>query len=107
MSKTVYRYVWGNNPKRETMRGRKCCVIGRLSKNSCVIEFLDNGQKEIVSRNALRRVNSDKDRVEVKTSGALRRRQVRREGERSNWFSRLSTGKRYRQKLRSKRKTDE
>ena len=51
----TYRYVWGNNEKRKTMKGRTCQVIARGSMNSCVIRFFDNGQKECVSRNSLRR----------------------------------------------------
>jgi len=50
-----YRYVWGNNEKRKTMKGRECKVIARGKKNSICIEF-DNGQREIVSRNSIRKV---------------------------------------------------
>ena len=55
----VYEYVWGNNEKRKTMKGRKCIVLHRLAKNSCIIQFIDcftHPQLECVSRNALRRV---------------------------------------------------
>lgn len=50
----VYRYCWGNNPKRATMKGRSCVVLAEGRKNSCLIEFTDTGQREIVSINALR-----------------------------------------------------
>lgn len=56
MSEQLYIYCWGNNSKRQTMKGRRCRVLGRLAKNSCVIEFIDNGQRECVSRNSLRKV---------------------------------------------------
>jgi hypothetical protein len=56
MSEQLYEYRWGNNQKRRTMKGRKCRVVSRGKKNSCVIEFVDNGQQEVVSRNALRKV---------------------------------------------------
>jgi hypothetical protein len=46
-------YVWGNNPKRATLKGRRCRVIARGAKNSCLIEFED-GRREIVSRYAVR-----------------------------------------------------
>ena len=46
-------YTWGNNPKRAVMKGRRCRVIARGAKNSCLIEF-ENGQREIVSRYAVR-----------------------------------------------------
>jgi len=53
----TYIYSWGNNEKRKTMKGRECIVLARgKSMNSCMIEFLDNGQKECVSRNSLRKV---------------------------------------------------
>ena len=55
MTEFPYYFAWGNNPKRATMKGRKCRVIVRGKMNSCEIEF-ENGQKEIVSRNAIRKV---------------------------------------------------
>lgn len=57
MAEQLYKYCWGNNEKRKAMKGRVCRVLGRLKKNSCCIEFIDNGQREIVSRNALRKTN--------------------------------------------------
>ena len=53
----LYKYNWGNNEKRRAMRGRICRVIARAKKNSCWIEFLDNGQQECVSRNSLRKID--------------------------------------------------
>lgn len=55
---TRYRYAWINNDKREQLHGRICRVV-RGSKNSLVIEFEDTGQREVVSRNALRRVDEE------------------------------------------------
>lgn len=52
----LYRYVWGNNEKRATLRGRLCRVVARGALNSALVEFVDNGQREVVSRSALRRV---------------------------------------------------
>lgn len=54
-SQPLYRYHFANNEKRATMKGRICRVIARGTMNSAEIEFLDNGQREIVSRNALRK----------------------------------------------------
>ena len=51
---TLY-YGFKNNEKRKTMYGRECVVLKRGAKNSCVIQFVDTGQKECVSRNSLRR----------------------------------------------------
>lgn len=50
-----YRYGWKNNPKRKSMYNRTCCVIvdGGVA-NSVLVEFEDNGQREIVSKFALR-----------------------------------------------------
>ncbi|KKN74463.1 hypothetical protein LCGC14_0390830 [marine sediment metagenome] len=56
IKKQLYIYCWGNNEKREAMKGRTCRVLSRGKKNSCAVEFIDNGQTEIVSRNALRKV---------------------------------------------------
>jgi hypothetical protein len=50
----TYRYAWHNNPKRETLYNRICRVLKRGKKNSILIEFED-GQREIVSRNAIRK----------------------------------------------------
>jgi hypothetical protein len=50
-----YVYVWGNNEKRVTLRGRRCRVVTRGTLNSALVEF-EGGQREIISRNALRRV---------------------------------------------------
>jgi len=51
----VYVYKWKNNPKRETLFGRRCKVLFRSKMNSCKVEFMDDGQTEIVSRNSLRK----------------------------------------------------
>lgn len=54
MKDTEYIYTWGNNEKRKTLKGRKCKVLKRLAVNSAIVEF-ENGQREVVSRNALRK----------------------------------------------------
>jgi len=51
----LYKYVWGNNSKRRELRGRQCVILARLPLNSAVVEFGD-GQREIISRNALRKI---------------------------------------------------
>ena len=50
-----YFYAWKNNEKRETLYKRACRVVVRGRMNSCLIEF-ENGQREIVSRNAIKRL---------------------------------------------------
>ncbi len=55
-----YVYTWGNpkkplNEKRLTLKGRKCRVLVTGRMNSVKVEF-ENGQHEIVSRRALRRI---------------------------------------------------
>lgn len=57
MKEQLYEYRWGNNEKRKTMKGRICRVDARGKMNSCGIKFIDNGQEECVSRNALRKVH--------------------------------------------------
>lgn len=51
---TTYIYSWGNNEKRLTLQGRECRIITFGVMKSCMVEFLDNGQIEIVSRLALK-----------------------------------------------------
>ena len=53
-----YRFSWGNNPKRATLKGRMCRIIATGKMRSCLVEFLDDGQREIVSRWALRKCKS-------------------------------------------------
>jgi len=49
-----YVYRLGNNPKRIELKGRRCRVVCHLAKNSALVEF-ETGQREVVSRNALKR----------------------------------------------------
>lgn len=51
----THRYAWRNNAKRKTLYGRWCRIICSGAMNSVLIEF-ENGQREIVSRRALRRI---------------------------------------------------
>jgi len=51
----THTYHWGNNPKRATMKGRKCRIICAGKMNSIMIEF-ENGQRERVSRRSVRRI---------------------------------------------------
>lgn len=54
----LYVYRFKNNAKRQTMFGRTCAILGRFRRmNSVWIEFTDNGQQEIVSGNAIRKVH--------------------------------------------------
>lgn len=51
---TWYRFAWKNNPKRATLFGRRCRLVVSGKMGSVMVEF-ENGQREIVSRRALRR----------------------------------------------------
>lgn len=53
---TTYLYRWKNNPKRASLYGRACRVLARGALNSALVEFTDNGQREIISRNALKKI---------------------------------------------------
>jgi hypothetical protein len=55
-NKQKFIYRWGNNEKRKFMQNRICIVLVRGKMNSCLIEFEDNNQREVVSRNALRKI---------------------------------------------------
>lgn len=50
-----YVYGWKNNSKRVTLYGRRFRVIHRGRQNSALVEF-ENGQREVISRNAIRKV---------------------------------------------------
>ena len=53
-----YYFVWGNTPKRTTLKGRRLKVLARFRFNSALVEF-ENGQRECISRNAIRKVKDD------------------------------------------------
>ena len=53
--KFPYYFAWRNNPKRAQLYHQKCRVLARGAMNSCLVEF-ENGAREIISRNALRKV---------------------------------------------------
>ena len=54
----IYVYRWGKYIPH--WKGRRCQVISRSrTLNSVLIEFLDNGQRAVVSRYALRREGRD------------------------------------------------
>lgn len=50
-----YYYTWKNNPKRVTLYKRLFRIITRGAMNSALVEF-ENGQREVISRNAIRKV---------------------------------------------------
>jgi hypothetical protein len=50
---TLYVYRWA---KYRPWKGRVCRVLARGALNSALVRFEDNGERAIVSRNALRRV---------------------------------------------------
>ena len=54
MSEMTHTFYWGNNSKRETLKGRECKVLASAKMNSILIEF-ENGQRECVSRRSVRR----------------------------------------------------
>ena len=50
-----YFYAWANNAKRASLVYRPCRIMASGKMGSCMIEFRD-GQREIVSRRALRKM---------------------------------------------------
>lgn len=50
-----YFFAWANNPQRAAMVYRPCRVLASGRMGSVLVEFRD-GQREIVSRRALRRM---------------------------------------------------
>ncbi|MGE5072511.1 MAG: hypothetical protein ACM3MF_03710 [Anaerolineae bacterium] len=55
---TVYRYAWKNNSKRAALFGRTCRIVAFRGKDKYLVEF-ENGQREIVCRFELRRVEEE------------------------------------------------
>jgi len=69
MSEQLYIYRWGNTKNevgrnRLKLKGRTCRLLCRMKMNSCLIEFIDNGQQYVVSRNSLRRIDDRKQMTE-------------------------------------------
>lgn len=58
----TYFFAWKNNPKRQTLYKRRCRVIARGALNSVLIEF-EGGQKECVSRHAVRIRTNAKSKI--------------------------------------------
>lgn len=54
----VYRYAWGNNPRRAELKGRLCRVDARGRMNTVLVRFLDTGERVTTSRRALRASSS-------------------------------------------------
>lgn len=52
-------FIWGNNAKRATLKGRSCRIVASGRMRSCLVEF-DDGQREIVDFYALR-LRKDED----------------------------------------------
>ena len=55
-----YYYAWKNNPKREELYKRKFNIIARGKMNSVLVEFED-GQREVISGNAIRKIENNRD----------------------------------------------
>lgn len=47
-------FIWGNNAKRATLKGRSCRIVASGRMRSRLVEF-ENGQREIVDFYALRK----------------------------------------------------
>ena len=62
MTNQLYYYAWGNDRdavgrfRKKRFKGRQCRVIVKGNMNSCLVEFVDNGEQLNCSRNALRKV---------------------------------------------------
>lgn len=61
-SSTIYTYSWGPRFRVPGLpvldrKGQRCRVLARGAMNSALVEFED-GAREVISRNALRRVRA-------------------------------------------------
>jgi hypothetical protein len=51
----IYRYHWGNNPRRAELKDRRCIIETAGTMRTVLIRFLDTGERVTTSRWALRR----------------------------------------------------
>ena len=49
-----YTFVWGNNPRRAALKGRRCRVLARGRMGTVLVEFLDTGERVTTSHRAIR-----------------------------------------------------
>ena len=54
---TPYVYAWGNNPRRAELKGRVCVIEASGAMGTCLVAFVDNGERVTTSRRALRRLH--------------------------------------------------
>ena len=57
MDDVTHKYIWGNNPVRAKLKGRLCRIIAHGAKGSIIVEF-ENGQREYISRWAVRKLST-------------------------------------------------
>lgn len=50
-------YVWGNNPRRAELKGRRCRIVCVGTRQSALFEF-ENGERVVSSIRAARKVNN-------------------------------------------------
>lgn len=55
MTATHY-YAWRTEKNRKALFGRPCRILAASGRNSLLVEFTDDGQREVVSRRAVRRI---------------------------------------------------
>ncbi len=56
-------FAWRNNPRRAELYGQRCRIIARGRMGSVLVEWA-NGQRDIISRRALRSVPPGENRSE-------------------------------------------
>lgn len=54
--RVVYRYRWGNNPRRAELKGRECVIEARGKLGTVLLRFLDTGERVTTSARAVRRI---------------------------------------------------
>lgn len=50
----MYVYVWGNNPVRRRLVGKRCRLLATGRMNTVAIEMVETGERIITDRRALR-----------------------------------------------------
>lgn len=59
----VYRYHWGNNPRRKELKGRRCVIVARGKLGTVLLRFLDTDELVTTSARSVRRIRRAGRRV--------------------------------------------
>ena len=59
MTKQEFVYVWGNNPRRAELKGRRCTIVTHGFRMYSVLVEFEGGERVVTSRRALRKAEAE------------------------------------------------